>query len=200
MIYGYIRVSTDKQNTENQRFEITRFCGHQDLKIDSWMEETISGTVEINQRRLGKLLKKLKKDDMIICTEISRLGRTLFMIMDVLNLCHKKGVHVWTVKDNFRLGTDLTSKILAFALGISAEIERELISQRTREALARKKAEGVRLGRPIGSKNRRRKLDGKESEILQMYEQGYSKAAIARRVKVSRQTVANFLASVRIDP
>ncbi len=195
MIYGYIRVSTDKQNTENQRFEIMRFCDHQGLKIDSWMEETISGTVEINQRRLGKLLKKLKKDDMIICTEISRLGRTLFMIMDVLNLCHKKGVQVWTVKDNFRLGTDLTSKILAFALGISAEIERELISQRTREALARKKAEGVRLGRPIGSKNHRRKLDGKESEILQMYEQGHSKASIARRVKVSRQTVANFLLS-----
>lgn len=199
MIYGYIRVSTDKQNTENQRFEIARFCEHQNLKIDSWMEETISGTVEINQRRLGSLLKKIQKDDLLICTEISRLGRTLFMIMDALNLCHKKGVQVWTVKDNFRLGTDLTSKVLAFALGISAEIERELISQRTREALARKKAEGARLGRPIGSKNLRRKVDGKEPEILQMHAQGYSKSSIARQVKLSRQTVANFLFSLRDD-
>jgi DNA invertase Pin-like site-specific DNA recombinase len=199
MIYGYIRVSTDKQNTENQRFEITRFCGHQNLKIDSWMEETISGTVEINHRRLGRLLKKIQKDDLLICTEISRLGRTLFMIMDALNLCHKKGVQVWTVKDNFRLGTDLTSKILAFALGISAEIERELISQRTREALARKKAEGAKLGRPIGSKNHRRKVNGKESEILQMHEQGLSKSSIARQVKLSRQTVANFLLNLQND-
>ncbi len=198
MIFGYIRVSTDKQNTENQRFEINRFCDQQKLKIDSWLEETISGTVEINQRKLGRLLKKMQADDLLVCSELSRLGRTLFMIMEALNLCQKKGVQVWTVKDNYRLGTDISSKVLAFALGISAEIERELISQRTREALARKKAEGIKLGRPFGSKNRIRKLDGKEKEVVQLFQQGCSKSFIARQVKVSRQTVANFLASRKI--
>lgn len=196
MICGYIRISTDKQSTENQRFEISRFCEQQNLKVDAWLEETISGTVDINQRGLGKLLKKLQKNDMVICTEISRLGRTLFMIMEALNLCHKKGIQVWTVKDSYRLSTDLSSKVLAFALGISAEIERELISQRTREALARKKAEGVKLGRPIGSKNRSSKWDGKKSQIRLMFEQGHSISAIARHARISRQTVANYLASL----
>lgn len=153
MIYGYIRVSSDKQTVENQRFEINNFCERENIKIDGWIEETISGTKAYNKRQLGTLLRRIQKDDLIICAELSRLGRNLFMIMEILNICMTKECRVWTIKDNYRLGEDIQSKVLAFAFGLSAEIERNLISQRTKEALARKKAEGVILGRPKGKKN-----------------------------------------------
>ena len=139
MTYGYIRVSTDKQTVENQRFEIKEFCKKKNIKIDSWIEETITGTLDPKKRQLGKLLKHVKKEDLIICSELSRLGRSLFMIMSVLNYLMEKEVRIWTIKDNYRLGDDIQSKVLAFAFGLSAEIERNLISQRTKEALARKK-------------------------------------------------------------
>ena len=148
MIYGYIRVSTDKQTVENQRFEIENYCKERNLLVASWIEETISGTKKVDERKLGKLLGKVKKGDIIICAELSRLGRNMFMIMSILNYCMENEIKVWTIKDGYKLGDDLTSKVLAFAFGLSAEIERNLISQRTKEALARKKAEGVQLGRP----------------------------------------------------
>ena len=112
MVYGYIRVSTDKQTVENQRFEIERFCKKEGLTIDGWIEETISGTKNYNKRALGKLLNRIVKDDLIICTELSRLGRNLFMIMEILNICMTKESRVWTIKDNYRLGDDIQSKVL----------------------------------------------------------------------------------------
>lgn len=148
MIYAYIRVSTDKQSVENQRFEINNFCSQNAIVIDRWIEETISGSKDVEKRKLGTLLKRLRKGDTLICSEISRLGRNLMMIMSILHHCMQNDVRVWTIKDNFRLGCDIQSKVLAFAFGLSAEIERNLISQRTREALARRKAEGKPLGRP----------------------------------------------------
>ena len=162
MIYGYIRVSSDKQTVENQRFEISNFCNNNELTIGDWIEETISGTKNYTKRQLGRLLRKVRKDDIIICSELSRLGRNLFMIMEILNICMTKECKVWTIKDNYRLGDDIQSKVLAFAFGLSAEIERNLISQRTKEALARLKAEGKHIGRIKGSKNKRNKLTGKE--------------------------------------
>src|SRR5690606_21068162 len=143
MIYGYIRVSSDKQTVENQRFEIERFCNKNNFEVTQWIEETMSGTLKVEKRKLGKLLKKMKKEDILICSELSRLGRNLLMIMGVLNECMNRDIEVWTIKDNYRLGSDINSKVLAFAFGLSAEIERNLISQRTKEALARKRAEGV---------------------------------------------------------
>ena len=193
MVYGYIRVSSDKQTVENQRFEIQKFAENENMKIDGWIEETISGTQNYDKRQLGKLLKKVKENDLIICSEISRLGRNLFMIMEILNKCMEKECRVWTIKDNYRLGDDLTSKVLAFAFGLSAEIERNLISQRTKEALARKKAEGVVLGRPIGSKSSHVKLSGKELIIKELREQGVSISQIARIYKVNRATVSSFI-------
>lgn len=193
MIYGYIRVSSDKQTVENQRFEISKFCIREHLEIDGWIEETISGTKSYTKRELGKLLKRIKKDDVIICTELSRLGRSLFMIMEILNLCMSKECRVWTIKDGYRLGDDIQSKVLAFAFGLSAEIERNLISQRTREALARRKAEGKRLGRLPGSCNKIHKLEGKNTLIERYLNQGIPKAHIARRLKVDRSTLYRFL-------
>ena len=197
MIYGYIGVScdlySDKQTVENQRFEINNFCARQDMKVDGWIEETISGTKSYSKRELGKLLKQVQKDDLIICAELSRLGRNLFMIMEILNICMTKECKVWTIKDNYRLGDDIQSKVLAFAFGLSAEIERNLISQRTKEALARKKAEGVILGRKKGSKNSYNKLTGKEKQIKQWLLEGISKAEIARRCNVNKSTVFRYL-------
>ncbi len=195
MIYGYIRVSSDKQTVENQRFEISKFCERNDLVIDGWIEETISGTKSYNKRELGKLLKRVQKEDLIICAELSRLGRNLFMIMEILNICMSKECRVWTIKDNYRLGEDIQSKVLAFAFGLSAEIERNLISQRTKEALARKKAEGVILGRPKGSKSapNKYKLCGKENLINELLQAHISKRKIAKICKVDRNTLDRFI-------
>ena len=197
MIYGYIRVSSDKQTVENQRFEINNFCEKNDMQIDGWIEETISGTKAYNKRQLGALLKRVKKDDLIICAELSRLGRNLFMIMEILNICMTKECKVWTIKDNYRLGEDIQSKVLAFAFGLSAEIERNLISQRTKEALARKRAEGVTLGRPKGRKTspEKHKLYGKRKLISELQTVGMSQRAIAKICKVDRNTLARFLKS-----
>ena len=195
MIYGYIRVSSDKQTVENQRFEITNFCQKQSLVIDDWIEETISGTKTYSKRQLGGLLKKVGQDDIIICSELSRLGRNLFMIMEILNICMTKGCRVWTIKDNYRLGDDIQSKVLAFAFGLSAEIERNLISQRTKEALARKRSEGVILGRPKGRKSApdKYKLSGKEVLISELLKNGTSQRKIAKLCKVDRNTLSRFI-------
>jgi DNA invertase Pin-like site-specific DNA recombinase len=193
MTYGYIRVSTDKQTVDNQRFEIERFCSKNNLKIEQWIEETISGTKAPDKRRLGSLLAAVKKGDLIICSELSRLGRSLFMIMSILNQLMLNDVIIWTIKDNYRLGDNIQSKVLAFAFGLSAEIERELISQRTKEALARKRSEGMVLGRPSGRKSSHVKLSGREQEILALLDRHFSKSAIGRIYGVNRMTVDAFL-------
>ncbi len=195
MVYGYIRVSNDKQTVENQRFEINNFCKHQDLKVDIWIEETISGTRAYKKRRLGVLLKRIKREDIIICTELSRLGRSLFMIMEILSLCMEKGCKVWTIKDGYRLGDDIQSKVLAFAFGISAEIERELISQRTKEALARRKVEGINLGRRKGTTKPYYKLllHTRSEEIEYLFSQGLTTYQVARRMRIHRSTLIRYM-------
>lgn len=193
MIYGYIRVSTDKQTVENQRFEISRFCSQNEFIVDKWIEETISGSKDIKDRKLGSLLKKMQKTDVLICSELSRLGRNLLMIMGILNECMNRDIQVWTIKDNYRLGNDINSKVLAFAFGLSAEIERNLISQRTKEALARKRAEGVILGRPKGRKSSKTKLTGQEKQIEELLRKRISYSGIARILNVNRFTVSSFV-------
>ena len=199
MTYGYIRVSTDKQTVENQRFEICNFCKKENLEIDGWIEETISGTKNYDKRKLGDLLNHVQSGDLIICAELSRLGRSLFMIMEILSICMKKDCKVWTIKDNFRLGDDIQSKVLAFAFGLSAEIERNLISQRTKEALKLKKAEGINLGRPKGRKTSplKHKLYGKREIIDELLAFGISQRQIAKKFNVDRNTLARFLEKMK---
>lgn len=192
MIYGYIRISTDKQTAENQRFEIEEFVSKNNIVVDSWIEETISSTKELEKRKLGKLLKKLKKGDIIIASELSRLGRNLLQVMGILSDCMNKECQVWTIKDNYRLGSDIQSKVLAFAFSLSAEIERNLISARTKESLARLKAEGKKLGRPVGRKSRC-KLTGKERKIMSLLREGVSKSKIARLLGVDRLTLYRYI-------
>ena len=198
MIYGYIRVSTDKQTVENQRFEIQRYAKKSKLVVNEWIEETISGTINPNKRNLGKLLSKTQKNDIIICSELSRLGRNMFMIMSILNILMERGVIIYTVKEHYKLGDDISSKVLAFAFSISAEIERSLISQRTTEALRRKKAEGVILGRPKGRRNTVCKLSGCEDTIRQMLLEGNTKVYISRHLGVSESTLYSYIKEKRI--
>lgn len=193
MIYGYIRVSTDKQSNETQRFEIKNFCKEKGININVWIEETISSTKKLKERRLGKLLKKLKSEDTLIISEISRLGRNLMQIMSILHYCMEHNVLVLTTKERYELGNNINSKLLAFAFGLSAEIERNLISQRTKEALARRRAEGVKLGRPKGSHSAYVKLSGKEEKIRLMRQNNVSISELARRFKTSRVTVRKFI-------
>lgn len=194
MIYGYIRVSSDRQTVENQRFEINKFCRCQHLHVDGWIEETISGTKNYNKRQLGLLLGRVQAGDIIICSELSRLGRNLFMIMEILNICLMKDCRVWTIKDGYRLGDDIQSKVLAFAFGLSAEIERNLISKRTREALARKKAEGVHVGRPAKPEPERKyfKLREQDAQLRELLAAGVSKREIAQRLHVHKNTVTKY--------
>lgn len=199
MVYGYIRVSTDRQTVENQRFEIKKFCKKETLKVDYWIEETISGTKDVDKRKLGELLEKLKKDDILICSELSRLGRNLLMIMSILNECMKNDIQVWTIKDNYRLGSDISSKVLAFAFSLSAEIERNLISQRTKEALARKKAEGIHIGRPKGVLSKTVKLTGKKEIIKNYLEKGMSQVQLSKKLRVARGTLARFIKREKIE-
>lgn len=199
MIYGYIRVSTDKQTTENQKFEIEQFCLQNKIVIDKWITETISATKELNKRKLGKLLKQIKNDDIVIATELSRLGRNLLQVMSILHQCMNIGCQVWTIKDHYRLGKTIESKVLAFAFGLSAEIERDLISQRTIEALKRLQNEGKVLGRPKGKKNQKHKLDGKIIQIKELLEKKVSKNKIAKILKVDIKTLNKFISVVLLS-
>lgn len=193
MKYGYIRISTDKQTTENQRYEILKFADVKQFAIDEWIEETISSTKRLEVRKFGELLKRMQKGDILIVSELSRMGRNLMQIMKILHDCMEKDVMVYTVKENYELGNNINSKVLAFAFGLSAEIERNLISQRTKEALARRKAEGQILGRPKGSRSQVRKLTGKEDEIRSLMSKKISYSAIGRILGVHRLTVSSFI-------
>ena len=197
MIYGYIRVSTDKQTVENQRYEINEFCKKNNLVVNQWIEEVISGTKKVSERKLDKLIKKMKKNDVMVCSELSRLGRNLLMIMGILNECMNRDIQIWTIKDNYQLCSDINSKVLAFAFGLSAEIEHNLISQRTKEALARRRAEGQILGRPKGSKSKHKKLSGKEEDIRLLLNRKMSKSAIARKFGVHRLTLDAFIKEMK---
>ena len=194
MIYGYIRVSTDHQDCENQKLGIETKARSLGLTIDKYIEDAgISGTKEPEKRALGGCLKKLKPGDVIICSELSRLGRKLFMVMRILEHCMRVGACVYTVKDGYVLGDNIQSKVLAFAFGLSAEIERDLISQRTKEALAVRRASGQKLGREKGSKNKSHKLDGQAEIITKMLKNKIPKTKIAKKLKVSVSTVYKHL-------
>jgi len=158
MICGYIRVSTDRQTTENQRFEILKFADEKRLHIDHWVEETISATKHLDDRQLGQLLNQLQAEDILIVTELSRIGRSILEVMSILHRIMETEAKVFTTKERYELGNTISSKVLAFAFSLSAEIERSMISSRTKGALARKKSEGMRLGRPIGSYAKETKL------------------------------------------
>lgn len=194
MVYGYLRVSTDEQDAQNQAKGVQLKARQLGLTISEWIEDYgVSGAKEPEDRKLGIILRKVKPGDTIIASELSRLGRKTFMVMRILEYCMKNRVKVYTVKDGYELGDNIQSKVLAFAFGIASEIERDLISQRTKEALARKREEGIELGRPRGSKSKQRKLNYHKSEIVTMVDKNIPQCEIARIFGVHRHTVRAFL-------
>ena len=192
-VIGYIRVSSKKQTLEHQKFEIQKFAKNQKMKIDRWVEESISSRKSLNKRKLGTLLGELKERDILIACEISRLGRSLLEVMRILETCLNKNCQVWTLKENYRLGNDIQSKVMAFAFGLSAEIERNLISQRTKSSLENVKAKGKRLGRPFSAQSKKLKLSPNTQKIKNLWEKDVSIAQIARIVGVQRMTVYRFV-------
>jgi DNA invertase Pin-like site-specific DNA recombinase len=199
MIYGYIRVSTDRQTTENQRFEILKFADEKKLRVDRWIEETISATKHLSHRKLGRLLDAMQPDDVLIVTELSRLGRSLMEVMSILHTLMEKEVKVFTTKERYELGNNISSKVLAFAFSLSAEIERSMISSRTKEALARKKSEGMRLGWPKGRLSAVTKLSGKDDLIREYLEKNIPQSVIARLLNVHRLTVRNYIRTRKLQ-
>ena len=193
MIYGYIRVSTDLQSYEGQRYEIEQWCRRREMSVDTWVHEKISGTRELKKRTLGRLLRKMESGDVLVCTELSRLGRNMMMVMGILNACTQKGLRVYSIKDNFELSDNLNSKIIAFAFSLAAEIERNLISQRTREALAAKKYAGVQLGRPKGKSRERLRYEERLPYIREQLAKGVTIGQLARRLQVHRNTLSRYL-------
>jgi DNA invertase Pin-like site-specific DNA recombinase len=193
MIYGYIRVSTDKQTTENQKFEIENYCRKNGIKIDKWIGEKISGKIDFEQRCLGKILRKTVKGDVIICSELSRLSRTMYALITILYQCEKRNVDIVSIKENFNTQESKYAKLIAPIFAIFSEFERNLISQRTKDALACKKAAGIKLGRPVGRKSTRKKLTGKEALILKMKNEGFSKQKMAEKLKINIKTLATFI-------
>ena len=190
MVYGYLRVSSDQQDVNSQKQGVDKFAADHGWKINKYIsDEGVSGGKDPDKRKLGPLLKALKKDDIVICSEISRLGRDLYMVMDILHFCMERGCIIYTVKDRFVLGEDLQSKVLAFAFGLAAEIERQMIRQRTKEGIALKRKLGVLMGRPRGRKTTVYKLDKYNEKIKWCIEIGWSMTAIARKLKVAKSTM-----------
>lgn len=200
MIYAYLRVSTDDQDANSQRQGVDKFAKEHNWDIDEYItDDGVSGAKEPSARKLGILLDKIKEDDIVICSEISRLGRDLYMVMDILHKCMSKGSKIYTVKDKFVLGDDMQSKVLAFAFGLSAEIERQMIRQRTREGLALRVKQGVLLGRPPGTESSIEKIDEKEKpKIIEQYKWGVPITRLAKNFNVHRNTMSKYLSKWKV--
>ena len=192
-VIGYIRVSSNKQTLEHQKYEIKQFAKHNNLNIDIWVEETISSRKPLYKRQLGTTLKDLQAGDILISCEISRLGRSLLEVMRILEDCLNKDCQVWTIKESYRLGNDIQSKVMAFAFGLSAEIERNLISQRTKSSLDNLRAGGKKLGRPCATSSKKLKLSKNMHQVQKLLACGLPKARIARIMHVQVGTLRRFL-------
>jgi DNA invertase Pin-like site-specific DNA recombinase len=198
MVYGYIRVSTNRQDTDTQKFELFNFAHSRDIKLDKIFQETVTSRKAYTDRKLGQLIDKAEKDDIVIVTELSRFGRSIMEVMEILNRLMQKEAKVYVTKGSMEIGENIQSKVLAFAFSLAAEIERELISSRTKEALARAKSEGKQLGRPKGSLSKS-KLDGQEDTINLYLSKRISVSSICKLMDVAPATFYSFCRSRGID-
>lgn len=192
MIFAYLRVSTGKQTLANQQNEISKFTNSRNLQVDRWVTEIVSGKKSGRERKLSSLVRRMKKGDTLIVTELSRLSRTLTDIMAIVGELLKKEVRLYSTKDRYSFDDTINSKVLCFAFGLVAEIERNLISMRTREALALRREQGIVLGRRKGSYTKLQQLIDDRVKIVRMMNCGKSIAAICREYDVARNTFDRF--------
>lgn len=194
MIYAYYRVSTDEQDFENQKSGVVRYCEYKGLKINKEIvEEGVSGKIDYKKRKLGKLVKELKDGDLLIVSELSRLSRSMTDTFEMVKVLKNKGVNIYCVKENMEINDSALGLMIMSVFAFSAQIERERISQRTKEALARKKAEGVHIGRKPGSQNKLNKLDKDDYLIGACVLQGMSVYQMARKFNVGWGTMRKYV-------
>lgn len=193
MIFGYIRKSTEKQSFEHMEYGISDYAAKHNMQIDVWVEETISSRKPLNKRQLGQLLENLQPNDILITSELSRISRSVPETFSILQTCLNKNCQVITINENYHLGNDLQSQVLAFAFGLASQIERDLISQRTKCSLASKKEQGVRLGRPIGAESKKLKLAKNLKRIQDLLAKGVSKNQISKIMNVQYMTLSRFI-------
>jgi DNA invertase Pin-like site-specific DNA recombinase len=199
--YAYLRVSTDVQDVANQRHGILEYCNKNNLTALTFIEDTVSGKKAWKDRKVGELIHTdMVKGDTLIVAEISRLARSTLQVLDILETCANKGINVHIAKQNlmFTEKGNMTSTIMATVLGMVAQIEREFISMRTVEALAARKANGMKLGRPVGRMSTV-KLDKQADEIRDYLRKGVSKRAIAKIVDCSPNTLYDWVKRRNID-
>lgn len=188
MTVAYLRISTEKQHLRNQQEEIQRFATQRNLHVDRWLTEVVSGRKSGRDRKLGTLLRRMKQGDTLIVTELSRLSRTLTEIMSIMGHCLERGIQLYSTKDGYAFDNSINSKVLCFAFGLVAEIERNLISMRTREALAVRRADGVVLGRRKGSCVKQQMLLERRDEVAEMLREGCTLTTVCRRFGISPKT------------
>ncbi|WP_028316665.1 recombinase family protein [Desulfatibacillum aliphaticivorans] len=188
---AYLRVSTDRQDVDNQRLEILNLANEKSLGQVEFIEDSVSGKVSWKKRKLGELVERLETGDVLLTAELSRLGRSMLEIMEILALCVEREIRVYAAKGNWSLDGTMQSKIVAMVFAMAAEIERDLISQRTKAALATRKAQGKKLGRPQGVG--RSKLDAHEAWIRELAGLGVTKKSIAEQLGTSVRNLSNWM-------
>lgn len=193
MIVAYLRVSTGHQVLDNQKNEVEKYVAAKEMTVDRWVTEVVSGTKRGRDRKIGALVKQLKRGDTLLITEISRLSRTLMDIMSIVGELLENGVTLYSIKDGYTFDDTINSKVLLFAFGLVAEIERNLISMRTKEALDLRRRQGVTLGRREGSYRKLNILEENKEKVDEALIRGASIASICRKYKVSYSTFYRFM-------
>ena len=190
--FAYLRVSSDQQDIKNQKFGLLEYCNNRNINPIKFVEDTVSGKITWKERAIGNILEKAKKGDLIVVSEISRLGRSTLQVLEILEAAAKKEISVHIAKNHMVIDGSIQSTITATVLGLAAQIEREFISSRTKEALAKRKEDGMKLGRPKGQAQLL-KLDNYRDEILKYLKKGINKRAISKLIECSPSTLYEWL-------
>lgn len=188
---GYLRVSTSEQDIEKNKADILHLANEKKFGSVEWVTETASGRISWKKRLLGQLLDDLKSGDILLVSELSRLGRSMLECMEILSMAMRQNIQIYTVKGNWELNNSIQSKIVAMAFSMAAEIERDLISQRTKEALAAKRRAGQKLGRPKGTG--KSKLDQFRPEIEALLANGSTQRFIANRYDTTEANLSRWM-------
>lgn len=193
---AYLRVSTTYQDVEKNKSDILHFANEKGLGKVEWIEEQASGRISWRKREIAQVMEVLQSGENLIVSELSRLGRSMLECMEILSIASQKQINIYAVKGNWQLDQSIQSKILAMAFAMASEIERDLISQRTKEALAAKKRAGIKLGRPRGSGTS--KLDKHRPEIEALLETGSTQRYIASRFNTTESNFSRWMKKHRL--